>query len=118
MASILIVDDDGFVRATLRDLLADSGYELLEAGDGEEALAALAEHHPALVLLDLLMPRLSGLEVLARLSEVSPGTRALVISSLDSETLIASALEAGASGFIAKPFHPIEIAAAINDALS
>jgi two-component system chemotaxis response regulator CheY len=117
MASILIVDDDRFVRLTLRDLLSDSGFELLEAIDGEEAVALIEQKKPELVLLDLLMPRLSGLEVIGRIPTLSPQTRVLVISALDSESLVESALEAGAAGFVAKPFHPIEIAAAINEAL-
>jgi two-component system chemotaxis response regulator CheY len=114
---ILIVDDDRFVRTTLRDVLVDSGYELEEASDGIAALEAVDRFKPDLVLLDLLMPRKSGLEVLSDISQRNPQTRVLVISHIDAESLIQSALDAGATGFIAKPFHPIEILTAVDEAL-
>lgn len=116
--SVLIVDDDTFVRTTLRDLLAEAELELSEARDGEEALESIQREPPDLVLLDLFMPRKSGLEVLAEIHRLSPSTRVLIISSLDTEAIVESALEQGAVGFIAKPFHPIEILAAIGEALS
>ena len=116
--TILIVDDDSFVRVTLRDLLAEGDFELREAADGQEALELIGELGPDLVLLDLLMPRKSGMEVLAELNRTRPGMPVLVISSLDAEAMVEAALASGAAGFIAKPFHPIEILAAVQEALS
>ena len=117
--TVLIVDDDLFVRRLLEDALTESGLALrvLEAADGEQALAVAPRERPAVVLLDLFMPRLSGLEVLARLRHSVPATRVVVISSMDAEPVIEQALQAGATGFIAKPFHPLEIAAAVREAL-
>ena len=115
--TVLIVDDDRLARAALRDAIAADGYRIVEAGDGEEALSMLASERPELMLLDLLMPRLSGLEVLARVREGRSPVPVLVISSMDSEKLISSALEAGALGFITKPFHPVEIHDAVSAAL-
>ncbi|MGI5860981.1 MAG: response regulator [Myxococcales bacterium] len=115
--TVLIVDDDAFVRTTLRDLLAETGFELSDARDGEEALESIKKNQPDLVLLDLFMPRKSGLEVLAEIQRLTPSTRVLVISSLDADAIVESALERGAVGFIAKPFHPIEILAAVGEAL-
>jgi two-component system chemotaxis response regulator CheY len=118
--TLLLVDDDRFVRNLLREALDTSGLEvrLLEAGDGEECLAVAVREQPTLVLLDLLMPRRSGLEVLNALKQVSPQTRVLVISSMDAEPVVEQALAAGAVGFVGKPFHPLEIQLAVRKALA
>ncbi|HZI09675.1 MAG TPA: response regulator, partial [Myxococcus sp.] len=68
--------------------------------------------------LDLFMPRRSGLEVLAAMKESSPETRVLIISSMDAEPVVAQAMAAGAVGFVGKPFHPLEIALAVRQALA
>ena len=117
--TVLIVDDDLFVRRLLEDALSESGLALrvLEAADGEQALAVATRERPEVVLLDLFMPRLSGLEVLAQLRTSVPESRVVVISSMDAEPVIEQALQAGATGFIAKPFHPLEIASAVREAL-
>jgi two-component system chemotaxis response regulator CheY len=118
VATILIVDDDALVRRVLRDVLESRGHALLEAEDGREAIELLGERCPQLVLLDLFMPRLSGMEALTMMRERWPSARVLVISSLKSERLEAQALEAGAAGFILKPFHPMEITSAVDRALA
>jgi len=114
---ILIVDDDAFVRTLLRDMLADQGYQLREAENGREALS-FPGPPPRVVLLDLLMPQMSGMEALGLIRDRWPETPILVISSMDSDRLVQEALEAGASGFITKPFHPVEIASAVERALA
>ena len=118
--TLLLVDDDNFVRRILKDTLAETGIELrlLEASDGEEGLAIAAREKPALMFLDLFMPRRSGLEVLAAMKQASPNTRVLIISSMDAEPVVEQALAAGAVGFVGKPFHPLEIAAAVRQGLA
>lgn len=116
--SVLIVDDDSFVRTAVRDALRDeSDLRLLEAEDGDQALAAVIAERPAVVLLDLLMPRRSGLEVLSEMLRRSPGSRIIVMTSLQTDSMEALAREAGAAGFLAKPFHPLELIAAVRQAL-
>lgn len=115
---VLIVDDDAFVRTLLSDALGNSGYTLLEAQDGDEALERVKKDKPAVVLLDLFMPKKSGLDALRDIRGAHPPCKVLVISSLDSESLIDQALRSGASGFIAKPFHPLEIAEEVRKALT
>ncbi len=115
--NILIVDDDAFVRAYLRDALAETGYGLLEAENGEEAVELAASDRPEVVLLDLLMPKQSGLDALSKIHRVSPDSRIIVISSLDSESLVEQAMAAGAQGFVGKPFHPIEVVGAVRKVL-
>jgi two-component system chemotaxis response regulator CheY len=115
--TILVVDDDAFVVAVLRDLLEDQGAHVVEARDGDEALAVAERERPALVFLDLVMPHRSGLEALPELLRRNPGTRVLVVSSFDAGGLVEEARRLGAAGFIAKPFHPLEIARAVRDQL-
>ncbi|MFN0062177.1 MAG: response regulator [Myxococcaceae bacterium] len=115
---VLIVDDDAFVRVFLKDALEGGNYRFLEAADGEEAVEKAQASQPDVVLLDLFMPKQSGLEALSRLRQVTPDSRVVVISSLDSESLVQQALEAGALGFISKPFHPMEIVSAVRQALA
>lgn len=117
--TVLLVDDDQFVRALLRDALGHVAEELrvLEAGDGEEAVALAERERPRLVFLDLFMPRMSGLDVLGRLRERVPEAHVVVVSSMDAEPVVEQALAAGAAGFVGKPFHPLEIVSAVRAAL-
>jgi two-component system chemotaxis response regulator CheY len=117
LPQILIVDDDRFVRITLRDCLADVKCDVQEASDGEEALEMISRATPAVVFLDLVMPRLSGLEVLRRLRSNGVTSQILIISGMDVDALVDEAVAAGADGFISKPFHPLEISAAVERAL-
>jgi two-component system, chemotaxis family, chemotaxis protein CheY len=118
--TLLLVDDDRFVRNLLKDAIHQSGLEvrMLEAEDGREGLEVAEREHPALMLLDLFMPHCSGLEVLEVLKHSSPDTRVLIISSMDAEPVVEQALSAGAVGFVGKPFHPLEIAHAVRQALA
>ncbi|RKG95868.1 response regulator [Corallococcus sp. CA053C] len=120
LPTLLLVDDDSFVRRILKDVIAETGIalRLLEAADGEEGLALAAKEQPAVMFLDLFMPKKSGLEVLGAMKRVSPGTRVLVISSMDAEPVVEQAIAAGAVGFVGKPFHPLEIASAMREALA
>jgi two-component system chemotaxis response regulator CheY len=116
--TVLLVDDDAFVRTVLRDALQEDGYNLLEAEDGEQALELIREHRPSVVLLDLFMPRKSGLEALGEITATAPECKVLVISSLDTEALVEQALRSGAAGFITKPFHPLEISSEVKRQLT
>jgi len=117
VTNVLIVDDDAFVRAYLKDALADTGYLLSEATNGEEAVDAVTNERPDVVLLDLLMPKQSGLDALTKIRHLSPESKIIVISSLDSDSLVQQALSAGARGFVAKPFHPLEVVGAVQKVL-
>lgn len=114
---VVVVEDDDFMRAYLRDALVIAGHRVTEACDGDEAIRIVASAMPDLVVLDLLMPQKSGLDALPRLLELNPRLRVVVVSSLDSQSLISDALAAGAVDFVTKPFHPTEIAEAVSRAL-
>jgi DNA-binding NtrC family response regulator len=118
MRTVLIADDDDFVRKYLRDALKDADCHVVEAGDGKEASAVIASESPDLVLLDLLMPNKSGLEVLAEYRKTNPSGRVVVISAMDATGLVAQAMEQGAFGFIQKPFHRMEVASEVRRALA
>jgi two-component system invasion response regulator UvrY len=112
---ILIVDDHPIVRAGLKRLLtAEAGFEVREAASGREALSLFREQQPTLVILDLNLPGIGGLEVLARLKAVSPDARVLVLSMHDDETHVTRALRAGAAGYVTKNAPPDELLEAIG----
>lgn len=112
--TILIVEDDKFARTFLKDCLAELNCRVEEAVDGDEALAKIAQVTPDIVLLDLVMPKRSGLQVLAEVRAAAPTPPILVVSNLDTEKLIQQALSAGANGYISKPFAPIEVLTAVR----
>ncbi len=102
---VLIADDNPQGAELLEAYLGDSGYELRTAADGEETLRAVAEWQPDLILLDIMMPRISGFEVCKRL-RANPATRdvaVLMITALDQVSDIERAVEAGTNDFLSKP---------------
>lgn len=112
---ILIVDDHPIVRAGLRRLLAaEPGTEIHEAADGKEALAAFREQRPDLVILDLNLPGIGGIEVILRLRTADPGARVLILSMHDDQIHVTRALQAGACGYVSKQAPPDEILTAIG----
>ena len=105
---VLIVDDDARLREFVRVNLEAEGYEVREAGDGEEALVALGERSPDLILLDVMMPQVDGWETLRRIQEHT-GVGAIPVIMFSGQVDEHSAGEAesrGAQGFIGKPFDP------------
>jgi two-component system, NarL family, invasion response regulator UvrY len=112
---ILIVDDHPIIRTGLRRLLtSEPDIEIREAASGREAISAFREDRPALVILDLNLPGLGGLEVIARLKIADPAARILVLSMHDEEIHVTRALQAGAMGYISKNAPPEEIIEAIR----
>ena len=112
---ILIVDDHPIVRAGLRRLLiAEAGFELCEAASGREALSAFKEQQPTLVILDLNLPGIGGLEVLVRLKAGAPDARVLMLSMHNDQTHVTRALRAGAAGYLTKNAPPEELLEAIG----
>lgn len=113
---ILVCDDDADLRAILRRLLASS-CEVLEAGDGEAALSAIESSRPDLVLLDLTLPGLSGLEALASYQPAHPEIATIVLTGNLEISVARRALDLGARQFITKPFDPEDVRTAVRDAL-
>lgn len=112
---LLVVDDHPIVRSGLRRLLtADSQPEIAEAASGQEAISRFREFRPDLVILDLNLPGISGVEVLGRLRVENPKVRVLVISMYDSPTYVARILEAGALGYVSKNAPPEQMLEAVR----
>jgi DNA-binding NarL/FixJ family response regulator len=119
MSAILVVDDHAIVRAGLRRLLKEwKGVDVVEAASGEAALAAVRDQSPDLVILDLNLPSLGGLELLRRLLRAHPGIRILVFSQHAEAIYASKALEAGARGFISKNAPPEELLEAVDAVLA
>jgi len=108
MATILVVDDEPSLRRLLRTALERAGYGVLEAADGPQALLLARAEQPALILLDVALPGLSGLEVCRRLRAEPANSRTpvLLISGVLPPNEATKLAEAGASGWLTKPFTP------------
>lgn len=119
MTSVLIVDDHRIVIAGCRRLLSKSGdYDLFEATTAEEAFIRYAEHRPDVVVLDIGLPGMGGLEVLRRLLTEDPGCRVLIFSMYDDPILVARALQTGAKGYLTKNDAPEELIVAVEAVLA
>ncbi len=120
---ILVVDDEESVRelcgACIRHALG-RGYEVVEAADGEEAIAAVEAERPDLILLDIMMPEVDGFEVCRRLKG-SPETRDIPIvflTALGEEKHVERGLALGGDGYVVKPFSAVTLAAQISELLT
>ena len=107
MPRILIVEDDEDVRALIAHKLRRAGHEVFEAGDGQEGLAVAHEVLPDLMVLDWMMPKLTGIEVCAsiRADTGMPQPRILMLTAKSQDSDIALALNTGADGYLIKPFR-------------
>jgi DNA-binding response OmpR family regulator len=103
MAKVLVVDDEPEAVELLVEFLSSKGYEILTATSGEEALRRVKEDRPHLVLLDIRMPKMSGLEVLKRIREIDPEMGVIMVTAVNEEDVGRQALELGAFDYIVKP---------------
>jgi DNA-binding response OmpR family regulator len=117
MARILIADDEPDMTVGLRDNLQFEGYDVVTASDGEEALIAVRQQNPDLVLLDIMMPKLDGLEVCRRIRESGFIMPILMLTAKSQEIDVVKGLEAGADDYITKPFSIRELLARVKAAL-
>lgn len=104
---VLVVDDDPQIRKILTRMLAPATYEIRSADDGFSALETVREWDPDLVILDIMMPGMSGIEVCRQIREEKPGQnlQILMLSAKDSQSDRRRALEYGANDYVSKPFH-------------
>ena len=116
MIRVLLVDDQALVRGGFRMILrAEPDIEVAgEAGDGEQAVAAAARLRPDVVLMDVRMPAVDGIEATRRIVAGRPGTRVLILTTFDLDEHVYDALEAGASGFLLKDIEPERLAEAVR----
>ncbi len=114
---VLLADDHAVVRAGIRQFLEHAGdiQVIAEADDGEMAKQMIAEHHPDVAVLDIQMPKASGIEVTRWVRSNLPGTGILILTAYNDDPYIVAVLQAGANGYVLKTASPEEIISAVRD---
>jgi two-component system chemotaxis response regulator CheY len=107
MKRILIADDASFMRQMIRDIIEPEGYEVVgEASDGMEVVEKFRKLRPDLVMMDIVMPKRSGIDAVRAIRSEDGNAAIVMCSALGQETLVMEAIQAGAKDFIVKPFKP------------
>lgn len=118
MAKILIVDDSAFVRMMLKDILSREGHEIAgEAANATEGVAKYSSLKPDLVLMDIVMPGMDGVEAVRQIMKENPDAAVLMVSALGQEAMVKEALEAGAKDFVTKPLKKDILLEAVSKVL-
>ena len=119
IVTVLLVDDHPMIRQGLHNLLSDvSEFQVVgEAGDGLEALREIELKKPDVLVIDMMMPNLNGLEVLKQTRKISPHTRTIIFSMQSAEVYVAESIKAGAAGYVLKDTGPGEIVEAIHSVM-
>ena len=115
---ILIVEDDEETRALLKDTIEDEGYKTASVNNGSEAFRKLAKESFDLIVTDVRMPGLTGLDILPRIKKLQPDAPIIVITAFGTEEVQRKALERGANAYLEKPIHFSELRALIHDMFS
>ncbi|MDA8235793.1 MAG: response regulator [Clostridia bacterium] len=109
MAKILLVDDAAFMRMRCAKLLTDNGYEVDEASNGQEGVDKYMAIKPDLVLMDITMPIMDGIQAVEEIKKRDPEAKVVMCSALGQQTMVMAAIKAGAKDFIVKPYQPEKI---------
>jgi two-component system alkaline phosphatase synthesis response regulator PhoP len=111
--SVLVVDDDAVLRKVVRAVLEADGFEVIEASDGEAGLRLAESEQPSVIILDVMMPGIDGVEVCRRLDH----PKVLMLTALGDVTTEAASLEAGARGYLTKPFSSMDLLDRVEELL-
>ena len=118
MTKIMIVDDAAFMRMMIKDNLKKAGYtEFVEAGDGEQALAKYEEEKPNMVIMDITMPVMDGIQALSAIKQADPKAKVVMCSAMGQEGMVVEAIKLGALDFIVKPFKPDRLVQTVRNVL-
>ena len=118
MAKILVVDDAAFMRKVIRDTLTKNGYtDVHEAVDGKDAVEKYFELHPNLVLMDITMPNMDGLEALKAIRAKDSSAKVVMYYAMGQEAMVMEAVQAGIKDFIVKPFKDDRLMKTVNSIL-
>ncbi|URM31611.1 response regulator [Cytobacillus firmus] len=119
VARILIVDDAKFMRVTLSSILKKADHEIVGEGEnGKEAVDLFANLKPDLVMMDITMPEMSGLEAVREIKRDNPNAKVIMCSAMGQQKVVVESIEAGAKDFIIKPFDEGRVLEAVNRVLS
>jgi len=114
MKRVLIADDASFMRQMIRDIIEPEGYEVVgEAADGVDVVEKFRRLHPDVVMMDIVMPKRSGIDAVKAIKAADAGACVVMCSALGQESLVIEAMQAGARDFIVKPFKPDAVLATL-----
>lgn len=119
MAKIVVVDDAKFMRMTLANILTKADHEIIGEGEnGEEAIELYRKLQPDLIMMDITMPVMSGLDAVKEIKKEFPAAKVIMCSAMGQQKMVVEAIEAGAKDFIVKPFDEGRIMDAVNRVLN
>lgn len=115
---ILIVDDVAFMRMMLKDVLTKNGFEVIgEAENGAVAIEKYKELAPRLVIMDITMPEVDGIQAVREIKKIDPNAKIVMCSAMGQQAMVIESIQAGALDFIVKPFQPERVIEAVNKVL-
>ena len=118
MKKILIVDDSGFTRNIHKQIITSQGYEVVEAGSGTEGVEMFSQEKPDLVMIDLLMPDMDGMEVVGKMLEIDPAAKTVICSTDKQKARQDDAQQIGVLAFLTKPVNAEKVAETLGRLLA
>jgi two-component system, chemotaxis family, chemotaxis protein CheY len=118
MAKVLLVDDAAFMRMRCAKVLNKLGHSVVEAENGVQAIDVFEREKPELVLLDITMPEMDGLEALKQIKQRAPSAKVAMVSAMGQQDMVLEAIKSGAADFVLKPFDEDRLIAAVEKLLS
>ena len=112
------MDDAEFLRVRISKMLIGNGHQVLEANNGLVAVNAYKTEHPEVVLMDITMPEMDGLQALKEIRAFDPKAKVVMLTALGQESVVLEAIKSGARDFVVKPFEPDRVLNAIRKALA
>ncbi|MEY8523952.1 response regulator [bacterium 1XD8-76] len=113
--NVLICDDAAFMRMMIKDILSKNGYNVAgEAENGAKAVEKYSEVKPDLVLMDITMPEMDGIQALKKIKEGDPGAKVIMCSAMGQQAMVIESIQAGAKDFIVKPFQADRVLEAVK----
>ncbi|MCM1495347.1 MAG: response regulator [Bacteroides sp.] len=116
--NILICDDAAFMRMMIKDILTKNGYNVAgEAENGAKAVEKYQETKPDLVLMDITMPEMDGIQALKKIKQMDPNANVVMCSAMGQQAMVIESIQSGARDFIVKPFQPERVLEAVKKAV-
>ena len=116
--NILVVDDAAFMRMMIKDILTKNGYNVIgEAENGAKAIEKYAELKPDLVIMDITMPDVDGIQAVKEIRKIDPNANIIMCSAMGQQAIVCEAIQAGAKDFIVKPFQSDRVIEAVKKVL-